>query len=108
MNTATAAKLDAITTALVTCPACGVTTRHIGSKRERNGMFCTCLTTGASTLARWIGYPGPKTHTKVSARTLRTRITDSKCGGECRSAKSELCACSCGGENHGSALGLRF
>jgi hypothetical protein len=39
----------------------------------------------------------------VKTTPLRVRITATECNGECQSAKSDKCACSCGGHNHGIA-----
>lgn len=38
--------------------------------------------------------------------TVKARTTSTACSGACTSAKSDRCACECGGRNHGRSLGL--
>jgi hypothetical protein len=47
-------------------------------------------------------------HSMVKWAGLRIKVSNRRCSEVCTSAKSDLCACACGGENHGASLGLAF
>lgn len=102
------ATLHATARHIVTCKVCGTAAVFVGSRYQRNGMFCTCLTNGSSDLAYWFTFDGAKVSTSLKASEVRGTVTETHCGDECKSAKSSRCACQCGGENHGAHLGLRF
>ena len=46
---------------------------------------------------------GSRSHVKWAK--LSAKVSHNECGSECRSAKSNRCACECGGDNHGAAWG---
>jgi len=72
--------------------------------RERNGQFCTCLTTGTSALVGWFDYR-VATGMAQQARKVTGVRTGMRCGDEGKSAKSNRCACECAGEFHGMHRG---
>jgi hypothetical protein len=110
--TTTASNLHTTARHIITCAACGTAHLFIGTRYERNGQFCECLTTGRAVLAAWFGYRDrtglAPVMPKAKAAVIRATVTDTRCDGACRSAKSDRCACECGGENHGANLGMGY
>ena len=43
----------------------------------------------------------PMCGARMSHKLLRARVTKKRCGLACAGSKSHVCACSCGGANHG-------
>lgn len=101
MTTAAQTKLHTEIRSIGTCTACAATYLFVGSTYDRNGQVCVCGT-GLSHFTQVKGQLKSRVRwSKISAKTTRT-----ECDGACRSAKSDTCACSCGGDNHGIAWAL--
>jgi hypothetical protein len=90
------------------CVACKKTYRGIGP------LWCDCRNVDCDSPycapfdyeIREIVLPHRHPKTAVKAKALKVLPSEHDCDGRCTSAKSDKCACVCGGANHGSAYGI--
>jgi hypothetical protein len=94
-------KLHTAIRSIGTCKNCGALHLFVGTTYARNGQVCLCEQ--GSRLTHFTA-PEAKGQDKgrIAFRKISGTRTDHPCDEACTSAKSDACACVCGGDNHGA------